>query len=154
MVREGRERGGGSEKDAFKGVVVLESLPLPRVETVIEGSRSGRAFPVPFSVSSRFRARSVTLVLGPTTLELRGSPAPSWGLISSITFSLFGFLVSFVVGLVSPMILLARLDAFSILTGVPYTPFTFGVLLDVEEDGRFLVSCAADCVEFCRPRDG
>lgn len=151
MVR-GCRRGGGSEKDGFWGVDVLESLPLPRVEIDIEGGRSARVLETPFSVSSRLNERS--LVLAWLILPPRRSAAPSAAETSSTGSSLFGSGTSLTVVLISPMPLLIKAEIFSTSADVLTVPLPFAGLLDVADEGRFRTSGSIDCAEFCRVRDG
>lgn len=155
MVREGRERGGGSEKDVLRGVVVLESLP-PRVATEMEGGRSGRVLPLPlpFSISSHLSGRSLALLLTPTGTRLRMSAAPSWLLISSTRLSPLAIKDSLVAVLTSTTLRPARPGTFSISVVVPYTPIPLGALLEVDEEGRLRASGSIDWVEFRRPLEG
>lgn len=152
-AREARERGGSSETEGVWGAGGLESLAPPRVETEIEGGRSGRALPVPFSDSSRFRARSVDRPLV-TTPAPRSSPGSSLFTTSSVGCSLFRLRDSFVAVLTSGMLRLAGLDNFPSSTVEPYMPFLSETLVIVDEDAPFRLSCAIDWAEFCRARDG
>lgn len=121
----------------------MESLPLPRVEIDIEGGRSARDLPVPFSVSSRLTERSLTLpvTMPVTIIPTRRSVSQPPIVLFATRGSPLALIASFVVGLISLIILLVRLDAFSVSAVALCIPLPFVVLLEVEEGGRFRASC-------------